>query len=778
MSDRRMIALLTVATLAWGAPAAAAATLSVDDDAADCPAAGYTSVQAAVEAAQAGDTVAICPGDYAEGSGAPSTNALTVTKSLTIRGAGADLVRLTPRATTPTGGSIAQPDPDLRSGTGDIVAVVGTPRVPVTVDLSGVTVAGTDARGRAVASNAGVVYLDAAGSITRSRVTDVVTSEGATAYEQAGGWRGALPGWGIVQTSATRVAPGGGRRLLSIRNTRVDRYNRGGVLVDGATSDAPPLTPSGVVNAAAVSTSQIVGRVECADFEGTGDCAQVGLLTTGPLFGQDGIRVTTGARLTLSDSLVSQNLVNGAGAPGRSAWDRTLGAYRLNATNRASLPLAAGIRLLGASLRTYTGPASGQILYSSATRSNLTDNAYGVLNLAADGTTTRTGDPTSTTGGADDVFFAEDNWWGLGYYRATNPGPAISPAENPPVPENPVNGTAVTDGDGQTSDAVDVSPFRNGQQGDPFAGQVPIVDAPGPVDDAAPTVTLSAPATVRRGTSFVLTATAADDFGVRSVAFYAGATLVGSATTTPYTASVAVPAGARCGSRRTYAAVAEDALGQTTASAPVTVAIRCPGSPGGGGPGAPGAPSVTLGPLPRRLTRPVRVRFAPVTPAGFARAVVFLGDRRVCAVRSAPYACRLVPTGDDVGRQVLRVVVTDRNGASAEANRRVVVPRFAARLRTTVTRRPRRGGRVRRTLRVRIVRPAGVSARQGCRGGHVTLVVRRARRTLVDEQLQLRGACTLTRSVTAARRPQRFTARVTFGGNAVLRASRTTRRFK
>ena len=54
------------------APAAPAATLTVDDDRADCPAAAYTSVQAAVDAAAPGDTVVICPGDYAEGNGTPA----------------------------------------------------------------------------------------------------------------------------------------------------------------------------------------------------------------------------------------------------------------------------------------------------------------------------------------------------------------------------------------------------------------------------------------------------------------------------------------------------------------------------------------------------------------------------------------------------------------------------------------------------------------------------------------------------------------------------------
>src|SRR5215203_4084290 len=68
------------------APAATAATLSVDDDRKDCTAAGYTSIQDAIDAAATGDTVVVCPGHYSEGNGNPNTNALTVDKTLTLKG--------------------------------------------------------------------------------------------------------------------------------------------------------------------------------------------------------------------------------------------------------------------------------------------------------------------------------------------------------------------------------------------------------------------------------------------------------------------------------------------------------------------------------------------------------------------------------------------------------------------------------------------------------------------------------------------------------------------
>ncbi len=90
-------AAAAIGVLAIAPSADAAQTRSVDDDGADCPSAPFSSVQAAVNAADAGDTIAICPGTYTEGNGAPGTNALTINKSLTIKGAGANKVTIQPK---------------------------------------------------------------------------------------------------------------------------------------------------------------------------------------------------------------------------------------------------------------------------------------------------------------------------------------------------------------------------------------------------------------------------------------------------------------------------------------------------------------------------------------------------------------------------------------------------------------------------------------------------------------------------------------------------------
>jgi hypothetical protein len=797
------------------ASSAQAATLTVDDDRIDCPTAQYTSIQAAVDAAATGDTVAVCAGDYEEGSGAQGTNAITISKSIILKGAGAGLVHISPKATTPTGGQILEASPSLRNGIGDVIAVNGTPSHPLTVGISGVTVDGYDAEGRPVAVEAGIVFLDAMGSVDRVRVTNVVTSEGDQAYTKAGGWRGTQPGVGIAQTTNALVAPVDGARKLYINRTRVDKYNQVGILIDGATGDTTPLSASGTINSAYVTATQIVGRTECVNYQGTGNCSSVGLLTTGPLFGQDGIRATAGARVKVSDSLISQNLVNGTGAPVRTTIAAN-GTITANTTNNANLSLGAGIRLLGAGLTSYSS-SNGQVVLSSATTSNITDNAYGVLNLAADGTTTQTGSPTAT-GNLGNVFKAENDFWGENYYRSVNPGPAMAPTDNPPVPENPVSGTAsVADGTGTTSNSVDYYPFRSGQQADMANGEWPVLSAPIPVDDAAPTVAITGGATVARGATMTVAATAADDFGVKAVTFYDGATKIGTSTGPSYTASEAIPATAACGSRA-VSAVAEDSLGQTAVATGTVTVTGCDGSGGGGGGGGgttttdttptttvtntvtntvtervtvrdetPPAAAVAAAPtiaanVPGTIAaRGATIGLRPEAASGIRSVDVYLGTRKVCSFTSAPYsACVITPKGDEVGGQVVRAVVTDGIGRSADAVASTTVAKFAPRgLSVRIGSRNVSGGNVRKTIAGRVLLPSGVSAAEGCAGGAVTIVVRRLGRSVSNADLDVNDDCTFTQRVTARRvraGSGAFAYAVRFTGTAVLQSASSTRR--
>src|SRR4051812_37308901 len=135
---------------------------------------GHTkSIQNAIDAADSGDTIRICEGTYA--------GALKIGKPLTLRGAGADLVT-------------------IRDG------VTATKDVTI----SGVTVDG-----------GGILIDGAKGTVSHSRVTNIVSSEAADAFSKPRGWRSNFAGIGIEQRGKTGA--------LTVDHTRVERYNKVGI---------------------------------------------------------------------------------------------------------------------------------------------------------------------------------------------------------------------------------------------------------------------------------------------------------------------------------------------------------------------------------------------------------------------------------------------------------------------------------------------------------------------------------------------------------------------
>jgi hypothetical protein len=756
-----VVALLT-------ASSAPAATLSVDDDRRDCTAAGYTSIQDAVDAAAPGDTVVICPGHYSEGNGDPNTNALTVDKTLTIKGAGADLVTISPVRYDGNDGVIAEDarDPDnptipaqsIRHPKGNILTAVGSPAVPITVNVSGVSFDGDG-----VAAKAGVVFLDAQGSLVRSRVTDVVTSEMPGAYELPGGYRAEhYLGYGVAQVSAFTI--GAGPRTLTLDNVRVDEYNRIGVLIDGGRSQSDPTAGPGIDMRGTIVSSSIVGRNLCPDAHVDGDCGRFNPpsnpdpkpLTTGPLMGQDGVQIAGGARAAIRGSSVTQNLVQGENSPVRGT-----------ATNNNNLPLGAGIRFIGADAAN-----------SSVKRSNVTDNAYGIINVNQDGT-----DATTALDAAGTTNTSDANWWGLrsgpGNPPPANTGPAVSPTSNPPYPENPVNGAPAPDGAGITSTTVDFWPYRSGPQGDPNNGQNAIAFAPMPVDDAAPSVTVRPERrSYSRGETVKLIAEPSDDFGIRRVTFFDGATEVGSDDSPPYEAAFTIPANASCGPRD-VAATAEDSLGQT-ATGTGQLTVNCAGQP----PGQGAAPTVQL---PQNLQVIRRggetVTVNPAAENGVDRVEFFLGARRVCRDTEAPYSCVIKPYSTEIGSQTLRVVVTDKAGLTGQDSRQVQVPRFSPKeLKLKVSRKKLDGGRVRRTVTAAVIPPTGVKRAAACSDARMTTLVKRGSTTLVNRESEVDERCRAVVLRLTTRRGKsrglRYKTTVRFGGSTVLATAKKTRRFR
>ena len=504
----RKLAVVLVAALATLMTTAAAKgshpkTLTVGQQSASCPNPGYERIGDAIEDAAPGDTIAICPGTYAEGPGTPGTSVLTIHKDLTLRGAGADQVTIEPRSVGEK--RIAADNPDLRDGLGVIVAVIGGKNNPVTVNISGVTV---DANG--VDATAGIVYIDAEGSISRSHVTGLVTDEGKNGYTVPGGFRNGPFGIGIADV--TRVKPNPGNRppipprTLTIDHTRVDHYNSVGILIDGATGDyspsqTSPLTASDVPNRGVLIADVIAGRNSCHHYNDftaggqtdpdlgrliVGDCQPSGSgatgvrpplpLYVGPDFGQDGVRVTAGASIQITGTTISSNFVHGANAPIGSVLAPTPNnnpfALGNHAENNQNLRLGAGVRLVGAAA-------------SSVTQSNVTDNAFGVLNTTLNGLANNTATPVA----------AQNDYWGLRVGSSAapiplpTPGPAVWPNTstpgstfNPPIPENPVNGSPVADASCPAgimdSDSVTFCPYRASTQSDTVGGEWPIPEAP------------------------------------------------------------------------------------------------------------------------------------------------------------------------------------------------------------------------------------------------------------------------------------------------------------
>ncbi len=249
-------AVVTAAVIAALAPSTAfASTWTVDDDKADCPNAAFTSVQAAVNQAAPWDTVVICPGLYEEqstptsGNNSPSQtgsrNGLTITKPLTIKGAGASKVTIRPAAAlAPT---LAGTAPYLRDGGGNVVTVSrqslgASDDNENFLDLSGVTIESPD-----VAAEAGVAFFNTSGRIANSVIG---TIKPTAAY-----------GYGLVMTNSLQGAEAGVRRQVTIEKSLV---TTGGVLFDdarGIDGAATTTARSGIVAYGNLVGSRIQGPV-------------------------------------------------------------------------------------------------------------------------------------------------------------------------------------------------------------------------------------------------------------------------------------------------------------------------------------------------------------------------------------------------------------------------------------------------------------------------------------------------------------------------------------
>ncbi|ADB52677.1 hypothetical protein Cwoe_4263 [Conexibacter woesei DSM 14684] len=361
------IGVACTALSAFAPVAAPASTWTVDDDRIQCPNAAFGSIQAAVDQAAPWDTLVICDGTYEEqstpasGAGSPSQpgslNGLTITKPLTLKGAGAAKVTIRPSSSLTT---LAGSAPYLRDGGGNVVTVSrqsrdATDRNTMFVDISGVTItSGT------TYAEAGVAFFNASGAIRDSVVGPLVRA--ADAGELA-----ARPhGWGVVVANSQQGAEAGPRREVAIERSRVFGYQSGGVLFDDARGpDGAPetLQRSGIVS---------YGYVRDSSVEGSGPDA---------LIPQTGVRYHAGQRGAISGSVIAGN------------------------SYTPDLRSSAGVLLTDA--ETGTDPANPVQRAFSISDSSLTGNGYGLFNANAANDAVRHGAPAAASLGVtgSEVFW-------------------------------------------------------------------------------------------------------------------------------------------------------------------------------------------------------------------------------------------------------------------------------------------------------------------------------------------------------------------------------------
>lgn len=157
---------------------------------------------------------------------------------------------------------------------------------------------------------------------------------------------------------------------------------------------------------------------------------------------------------------------------------------------------------------------------------------------------------------------------------------------------------------------------------------------------------------------------------------------------------------------------------------------------------------------------------------GVARVLFMDDDRVVCTDTAPPYDCSYQPRAEDVNRNTLAAVAVDTSEQGAFAARTVTVPRFTA-TRLTARTTPRRDRRrpFRFTTTGRLVLPATVTRRAGCRG-RLSIQVKTGGNTISTRRTGLTGRCTYRSRVTF-RVPRRLVRRalkvtVRFAGNAVV----------
>jgi parallel beta-helix repeat protein len=182
-------------------PVSADPVLVVDDDGAQCPGAGYATIQAAVNAASPNATIRVCPGTYDE--------QVTIAKPLKLKGDNGAVVMPSPMAANTT---------SLSSGAAIAVAILVMDTTNVT--LEGLTVDGSGSGIVCAPNMVGIYYRNASGKVKNAAVRHMKSLPGG---------EGCQSGLGIfVQSGA------GGTAKVEVENSSVHDYQKNGITGNGS----------------------------------------------------------------------------------------------------------------------------------------------------------------------------------------------------------------------------------------------------------------------------------------------------------------------------------------------------------------------------------------------------------------------------------------------------------------------------------------------------------------------------------------------------------------
>ncbi len=187
------------------------AQLFVDDDHMQCPNAQFSSIQLAVDAAQPGDTINVCPGTYHE--------QVKINKRLTVRGI----------AVGNLDQAIIMPAPAVMNSTsltsGLPIAAIVLVRNTNDVTLTNLTIDGlTNGINGCAPVLVGVYYRNASGQVDSLAVRNIKLGTGL---------EGCQSGLGIFVQSGN-----GGRSRVEITNNSVHDYQKNGITANEAGTEA------------------------------------------------------------------------------------------------------------------------------------------------------------------------------------------------------------------------------------------------------------------------------------------------------------------------------------------------------------------------------------------------------------------------------------------------------------------------------------------------------------------------------------------------------------